>query len=491
VKQRLMRDRAEFTATNRLFHRVVAWCSAVFVATIAGWWLAAAPSVAAGPAAGITLTLLPPRIPADGVTGTTAIAIVTDALGDPVVGDRVIFSSVSGHYVGKDDNDGTYSTMITSTASPGQETITATDMSVPTVSTTATLTQEAVSTTTLTTTPTNGVTNQPATLIATVVVEPGGVPPSGTITFENGGVPIQGCTGLTLTPPPAMLSAAITCETSFGAAGSPEQLTASFTPTAGANAVGSTGADSLPVGPGATSTSLVISKKTITAGSPEKYTATVTPTDPGPAVPSATVEFLDSKKPVAGCSSQRLTTTTTGSSTATCTITYAEAGRHSITARYGGDGNFTGSTTSKARQVTVHPLAVRGTVKAMMSWTFFFTPTYTVLRALTISGAPVGSTVAVDCSGQGCPFAKRTSDVRKTSCKAKSHKHCPASHPATINLSRGFKDQRLKAGDRITVEITRPQWIGKYYVFTIRRGQPPSIGIDCLAPGASKPGDGC
>jgi len=206
--------------------------------------------------------------------------------------------------------------------------------------------------------------------------------------------------------------------------------------------------------------------------------------------PSGDVEFLDAGKPIAGCTSLRLMSGT-ASATATCTITYQQAGHHIITARYGGDANFTGSSTSEAQHVTVHPLPILGTVKATMTWTFFYTPTWTALRAFTITGAPVGSTVALTCSGKGCPFAKRINNVRKRACTSKARTRCPPSHPGTINLMRGFQGRRLKAGARIIVTVSRPQWIGKYYVFTIRPAQPPAIHIECLAPGGTKPGVGC
>jgi hypothetical protein len=46
-------------------------------------------------------------------------------------------------------------------------------------------------------------------------------------------------------------------------------------------------------------------------------------------------------------------------------------------------------------------------------------------------------------------------------------------------------------GAQIVITITRPQWIGKYYQFKVRRSHSPAIHIDCLAPGGSKPGVGC
>lgn len=61
----------------------------------------------------------------------------------------------------------------------------------------------------------------------------------------------------------------------------------------------------------------------------------------------------------------------------------------------------------------------------------------------------------------------------------------------SFRITPGFASRRLAVGARITVEITRPHWVGKYYRFTIRSRQAPRVLISCLAPGASVPGQGC
>ena len=87
------------------------------------------------------------------------------------------------------------------------------------------------------------------------------------------------------------------------------------------------------------------------AGSNVTYTATVTPGVPGASTPSGTAAFLDGGSPISICTAQPLTA---GSSSATagCTVSYPSAGSHTITAAYGGDANFTGSS-SPVTTVTV------------------------------------------------------------------------------------------------------------------------------------------
>jgi hypothetical protein len=58
-------------------------------------------------------------------------------------------------------------------------------------------------------------------------------------------------------------------------------------------------------------------------------------------------------------------------------------------------------------------------------------------------------------------------------------------------ITPGFTRRRLRVGTRITVDIVRPNWVGKYYRFTVRSRRAPRIQISCLAPGGSIPGQGC
>jgi hypothetical protein len=94
-----------------------------------------------------------------------------------------------------------------------------------------------------------------------------------------------------------------------------------------------------------------VSSSTPAIGQSVTYTATVTAAQTGAAKPSGSVRFLDGGTAISGCASRPLTAGSS-SSTATCTLSYPSASAHSITAAYGGDDNFTGSTSS-ATTVTV------------------------------------------------------------------------------------------------------------------------------------------
>ncbi len=187
-------------------------------------------------------------------------------------------------------------------------------------------------------------TNQPVTLTATVSTS--SVAPSGTVTFSANGAAIPGCSSQPVTGSGS--SGTATCTTSFAASGSPESLTAAFTPSNGSGQTGSSSsAQNLTVDQGTTATTLAASSTNPVAGGTVTYTATASPGIAGPSEPSGTVAFLDGGSAISGCSARPLAAG--ASSTATCTVSYPGAGSHAIVAIYGGDANFTGSTSGATK----------------------------------------------------------------------------------------------------------------------------------------------
>lgn len=103
----------------------------------------------------------------------------------------------------------------------------------------------------------------------------------------------------------------------------------------------------------ATSATLGVSNTAPVIGAPVTYTASVSPryeVGGGEGQPSGPVAFLDAGTPIPTCASQLLTV---GSpSTASCTVSYASAGDHTISASYSGDGTFA-TAASAATAVSV------------------------------------------------------------------------------------------------------------------------------------------
>ena len=174
------------------------------------------------------------------------------------------------------------------------------------------------------------------------------LPPSGTVAFSANGTTIPGCSAQPITASGS--SGTATCITSFAASTSPESLTAAFTGASGSGqtASSSSPAQTLTVNQASSGTKLAASTTTPAIGANVTYTATVTPGTSGPIKPNGTVKFLDGGSPITGCTAQPLS----AGGAATCTVSYAAAGSHSVTATYNGDSSFT-SSTSGATTVTV------------------------------------------------------------------------------------------------------------------------------------------
>ncbi|MGZ6666048.1 MAG: Ig-like domain-containing protein [Solirubrobacteraceae bacterium] len=438
-------------------------------------------SQTAGPASVLTVTLNPAVIAANGTDTTTATATITDAQGHLLPQETAVAfsSSDKGQFFGQLSNNGNgaYSVQIRGSATPGRATITATDGM---ASGQAILDQTAgPSSTSLVASPATLVTNQTVSLFAAVSATGS---PSGTITFENGGAPIARC----IAEPIGPSNPSATCQTSFAASTSPAHVTAVFTPNTASTVSGSSGGVVLPVARDATSVALTI-PATVTSGHDATFSATVSPPSDrrGPVVPSGAVQFLDNGGAIPFCAAQPLS-----NGRATCMITYRSAGVHRITTRYAGDPNFTSATSSTEAITVVAPRPqILRKVSAMIQWSFYYTPTYTRVLVLLVKGASTKAVVTVNCHGRGCPYAARTLKVPPTKhCGANGRSTCTT---GTIDVARTFKNHHLSVGTRITVVVSRPQWIAKYFGFTIRAGRGPRTQISCLAPDHTQPGVGC
>ena len=164
-------------------------------------------------------------------------------------------------------------------------------------------------------------------------------------------------------------------------------------------------------------------------------------------------------------------------------MSYNRLGKHSISADYLGDANFSGSAT------VVHKLAAvvakpTGYVSSLMTWTFNFSPQYTRVSTLTVTGVRPGLTISVDCSGRGCPKQRYVDTVTRAACGKRDT--CK-----NVNLAKRFAGRKLAVGARLTVRLTHSGWLGKYYSFVVRQGHKPKIDTACLAVGQAKPGAGC
>ncbi len=344
----------------------------------------------------------------------------------------------------------------------------------------------ATSLVTLSVAPSAPVTNQTVTLAATVTSGSANAAPAGSLTFQNADGPISGCANQSFAS--SAQSITVICQAAFGAGG--EQLAVTYHPASGSLVGGSTSAvHTITVVQGSTSVSLAVTKQ-VALFKRGTYVATVVPPvgNSGPIEPTGQVHFFDHGRPIPGCRNLTLK-----GLAATCAITYKSAGSHRITARYGGDANFAPSASAvrivRAGKGAGGP-AVLGFVSSTVRWTFYYTRAYTKLLYLQVFGISNASKLRLTCQGKGCPFVKlEASAAGSADCPAKAGSVC--STGSSVNLLPAFRKRHLAAGAQITLSITRPNWIGKYYSFTMRAGAAPLIALSCLSVRSSRPGVGC
>ena len=107
------------------------------------------------------------------------------------------------------------------------------------------------------------------------------------------------------------------------------------------------------IGQGSTTVALASSPQgVVVAGYAVTFTATIAPAGAAGGVPTGSVAFMDGTAPIPGCGAQAV-----AGGVAQCTVSYAGAGVHMVSAVYGGDQDFAGSTSpSVAMTVSSDPL---------------------------------------------------------------------------------------------------------------------------------------
>jgi alpha-tubulin suppressor-like RCC1 family protein len=270
---------------NGRYQTTVRSTSTVGVATITAKDTSVSPNVSGtatltqtvGPASSVAMTLSPASITANGTSTTTATATATDAGGNRVSGDTIVFSSNGSQQVSSTSEigDGVYQANVTSTATAGTATITAKDTSVsPNVSGTATLTQTAGTATNvaLAISPTSIIADGTATATATATVTDGNGNRVGNQTVGFGTTDsLQGIS--TTTPGPnGTYTATITSSTTIGSS------TITATDSSVGPSVSGTATLSQTRGP-ATRVVLALSPSSIVANETSSATATATVTD--------------------------------------------------------------------------------------------------------------------------------------------------------------------------------------------------------------------
>jgi pimeloyl-ACP methyl ester carboxylesterase len=232
---------------------------------------------------------------------------------------------------------------------------------------------KAATTTTLTASPNPIVKGQPVTLNATVTAKaPGSGTPTGTVTFRDGAI-VLGTATLSAGAEATLTTAALS-------AGS-HALKASYGGDGNFNASPPAVVTEI-VNKTATTTTLTTANSTV-VGEPMTLSAQVSAVAPGAGTPTGTVTFRDGST-ILG------TAILNGAGQASLTRRIGSSGSHALTASYGGDANFTSSTSP----------ALAATVSIAET-----TTTVTVGPNPAVVGQPLtlGATVTVVAPGGGIP----------------------------------------------------------------------------------------
>jgi hypothetical protein len=137
---------------------------------------------------------------------------------------------------------------------------------------------------------------------------------------------------------------------------------------------------------------------------------------------------------------------------------------------------------------------VGSVIRSSMSWRWGFNRHFTVVDRLVVKRLPAGATVQLFCKGRGCPFGHARAGIASGTSPKCRRRRCPAHRrvgPSEVDLAKLFKGSRLGLGADITVEVTKPYWVGIEFGFVTRRGAEPTNSTQCLAPGSSQAGVGC
>jgi streptogramin lyase len=136
----------------------------------------------------------------------------------------------------------------------------------------------------------------------------------------------------------------------------------------------------------------------------------------------------------------------------------------------------------------VHP--VLGTT---ITWAFHWSTRYTTVKSLAVNDIPAGGIVDIVCKGGGCPFAHMRIQASKgvRSCHAHrcvAHAIPPGGH---LSLAPLFHSRHLLPGTRLTVSVVEGGWIGRSFLFEVRKNRVPNSFAGCLAPGSTSASDAC
>ena len=200
----------------------------------------------------------------------------------------------------------------------------------------------------------------------------------------------------------------------------------------------------------ATTTSLVSSTYSLTYGQPFTFTATVLPSTYAALPPSGTVTFSSSTQGVIG------TATVTSSGSAVLNVATAlHVGAYNLTASYGGDSNYSGSTSTSSVVVTVSIVNAALNGDHPPTTNVPYGSTATVTATVTLPGATAAPSGTVTAVVEGVTGASASNTLTPN----------PGGNTATANITFGVPPRQrniwlrrpghLRRHDQLPVSVTR------------------------------------
>ena len=215
----------------------------------------------------------------------------------------------------------------------------------------------------------------------TAHVASGAGTPTGTITFTDGGTTLGSA---------ALNGAGDATFSATGLTTGSHSFKAAYAGTACTFSGSTSAALAQTVNKAATTTALASSVNPTVVGGSTTFTATVTATAPGAGTRSGTVTFLDGAATIG-------TGTVNASGVATFSTSALAVGSHNVTASYGGDTNFTTSTSPAVAQVVNQDGASVAVTGAPNPSTFGASATFTATVTSTgTGGTPTGNVTFSD-----------------------------------------------------------------------------------------------
>jgi dipeptidyl aminopeptidase/acylaminoacyl peptidase len=157
------------------------------------------------------------------------------------------------------------------------------------------------------------------------------------------------------------------------------------------------------------------------------------------------------------------------------THAYSRTGTVRVALRVADDrGNTADVVLRNALELLIHR------IRADVHSTFDSTTTGVRFSSLTVSRVPPGGRVEISCvraRRDVCRHERRAVRTRER-------------HSVSLTFHR-FRELRLRAGTRIEIRVTKPNYIGTYLAYRIKRGADVKGKPRCLEPGARTPKSSC